>query len=145
MNKQRLSIVICAAIGALATFLPWVSIPFLGNINGTHGDGWITLALFAVPIILCFVIGDNQAPINAAIKWGTIFPGILNVAIGIWEIANIKKETTGVGEDNLFADAFVGSVSIGFGLYVLILAALLMIVFGLQAKVAAAPTQAPGQ
>lgn len=52
MNKQRLAILILAGLGALATFMPWVKAPIVGTINGTKGDGWITLALFAVPLVI---------------------------------------------------------------------------------------------
>ena len=52
MNKQRLAILIVAGLGALATFMPWVKAPIVGTINGTKGDGWITLVLFAVPLVI---------------------------------------------------------------------------------------------
>ena len=47
MHRQRLVIAVVAVIGMLATFMPWVSVPIAGTINGTKSDGWITLALFA--------------------------------------------------------------------------------------------------
>ncbi len=47
LHPQRLVTSIAAAVGGIATFLPWATVPILGTIDGTVGDGWITLGLFA--------------------------------------------------------------------------------------------------
>ena len=49
MNKQRLAILITAAVGALSTFMPWAKAPIVGSVPGTEiedGLGWISFGLF---------------------------------------------------------------------------------------------------
>ncbi len=38
-HLQRIAIVAAASLGLLATLLPWVSMPIIGRIYGTVGDG----------------------------------------------------------------------------------------------------------
>ncbi|MCP9752100.1 hypothetical protein EGI32_14120 [Ferruginibacter sp. HRS2-29] len=67
MNKQRKFILIAAAIGVIAMFLPWVSISVMGmsfgNVNGMHG--------FGILVFLCFLgcagitlVGDQTKPLD---------------------------------------------------------------------------------
>ena len=42
MHKQRMALMLAAAAGIVATFLPWATVMGM-TINGTVGDGWITL------------------------------------------------------------------------------------------------------
>jgi len=67
MNKQRKFILIAAAIGVIAMFLPWVSISMmgmsLGSVNGMHGGG--------ILVFLCFLacagitlVGDQTKPLD---------------------------------------------------------------------------------
>src|SRR5690606_11829727 len=62
-SRQRTALAITAAAGMLATFLPWVKAPIIGSIDGTAGDGWITLALFACSFALCFA-GNRSRSIS---------------------------------------------------------------------------------
>ena len=63
MHKQRLAIVIAAALGIVATFLPWVNIAFLGSVTGTNGDGWFTLILFIAALVIG-LLKDKSAPVT---------------------------------------------------------------------------------
>lgn len=72
MHKQRLFIVIAAAIGIISAFLPWVKVSFLGfstSASGIEGgDGWLSLALFAAAGGLAFVSGDRNAVLDGSMK-----------------------------------------------------------------------------
>lgn len=120
MNKQKLSILIASGLGALATFMPWVKAPIVGTISGTKGDGWMTLALFAVSIVLS-LLGDKTKKIEGGKLYGTIIPPIIAALIGIWKIIDFNSKMGDVG-DNPFAQALGASVSIEFGLYLVVLA-----------------------
>lgn len=114
MNKQRLAILIVAGLGALATFMPWVKLPFIGTINGTKGDGWITLILFAVPIVIS-LLNDKSTAIKGGLLYGAFIPGILAGLIGLWKIIALNSRMSNFG-GNPF-----GAVSIEFGLYLIVL------------------------
>ena len=120
MNKQRLAILIVAGLGALATFMPWVKAPIVGTINGTKGDGWITLVLFAVPLVIS-LLNDKTKVVKGGLLYGAIIPSVLAGVIGIWKIIDFNSTMSDVG-DNPFAKALSATVSIEFGLYLVVLA-----------------------
>ena len=67
VNKQKLAILIVAALGVIATFLPWAGV-FGLTVNGLHlGSksffGYANLVLYAVPIVLC-LLGDMSQPLE---------------------------------------------------------------------------------
>jgi hypothetical protein len=120
MNKQRLAILIASGLGALATFMPWVKAPIVGTISGTQGDGWITLVLFAVSIVLS-LMNDKTKKIEGSKLYGAIIPAVIAALVGIWKIIDFNSKMGDVG-DNPFAQALGASVSIEFGLYLVVLA-----------------------
>ena len=118
MNKQRLALAVASGLGAIATFLPWVTVPFMGSVNGTAGtDGWINLALFAVPLVLS-LLNDRSTPLTGGKLYGAIVPGILAGVIGIWKIIDCSGEM----------------VSIGVGLYIIALAGIAIPIAGFVVK-----------
>ena len=62
MSKQRKFILISAAVGIIAMFLPWVS--FFGfSMNGMHGDGFIVFLCFAGAGVVAF-LGDQTKTLD---------------------------------------------------------------------------------
>lgn len=120
MHKQRLAIVIAAALGAVATFLPWVDIAYLGSVSGTWGDGWFTLILY-IAVLVIGLLKDKSAPLTGGLMYGAIVPGILASIIGLYDFINITSRFSGRG-DNLFTAAVNSSISAGIGLYLVIAA-----------------------
>jgi hypothetical protein len=109
MNKQRLAILVTAGVGLLATFLPWASIPLLGiDEYGAEGDGWFTFAIFLVPVILSLQNDRTKALQGGKLRTAMIV-GIIAIIIGIWDMSSVSEEYEDV-------------VSIGIGLYLVILA-----------------------
>jgi hypothetical protein len=119
MNKQRLAILIVAGLGALATFMPWVKAPIIGSINGTKGDGWITLMLFVIPLIIS-LLNDKSKRLVGGLLYGAIVPGIIAGVIGAWKIFDFKSKMSSLA-NNPFGEAIESSVSIEFGLYLVVL------------------------
>lgn len=141
INSQRIAIAISAGIGILACFMPWVSLPIVGTVNGTSGDGLIFAGLLVIPLLLS-LLGDKTKQIDKKVKVATILIGILVIICGIFiEIAefNNKIETAkhvsnssinenSYGLDNSSRDiaknvsnAVISSAKIEFGLYLLII------------------------
>jgi hypothetical protein len=150
MNKQRLAILITAAVGALSTFMPWAKAPFIGSVPGTEiedGLGWISFGLFGIAIVLC-LLGDKQKKLSDAPLIGTILTSSLAALLGIsiiWRfyarIRKIKEEAieemsgspfAGAGEKII--DAAAKSTGIEFGLYFVVLAGILIPLFALLIK-----------
>ena len=126
MNQQRLAILIAAGLGALATFMPWIRAPFIGTIAGSQGDGWYTLALFSVAIVVS-LLSDKTKRIEGGALYAAIIPSIIAALIGIQKISHFSSMMADMKADmgdNPFAMALGATVSIEFGLYLLVLAGL---------------------
>lgn len=128
MNKQRLSILIVAGLGVLATFMPWVKAPIIGSISGTKGDGWVTFFLFAVPLVLS-LIKDRSKAIKGLQLYGAVVPGVLAAIIGIWKVIDFNAAMSEM-DDNPFAELLAAGVSVEYGLYLVILAGLALPICG---------------
>lgn len=114
-------------LGMLATFLPWASIPLIGTVNGTVGDGWITLALF-VPAAIAALLGDRSRAMGiGATTTISVLSGVAGF-IGAWKIVDLKVLMAEAPDDNPFAEAMASAVSVGVGLYALIIAGLTVVI-----------------
>jgi peptidoglycan/LPS O-acetylase OafA/YrhL len=60
MSKQRKMILIAAAVGVIAMFLPWWSVGIFGSVNGLHGEG--------ILIFLCFLAAGALAAMGDQTK-----------------------------------------------------------------------------
>ena len=83
MNKQRLIILISAAIGILAAFMPWRTAVIFGvtvsNSGVNLGPGIFSLLAF-IGILVIVLLGDRASTVSKKAKW-VIFA--LSVAIDI--------------------------------------------------------------
>jgi|APGre2960657404_1045060.scaffolds.fasta_scaffold06061_6 hypothetical protein len=114
MNKQRLSILIIGILGGIGTFLPWVTIPILGSVNGTEGDGLITLFLFLVPVAIS-LIKDRSKNLKGGLFYTAIISSVIAGIIGIYDLVNFKSGDLGLMR-----------LTMGPGLYVIAAAGLLL-------------------
>lgn len=120
-HVQRIAIIAAASFGILATFLPWVSLPILGTIYGTAGDGWITLCLFIPAVVLAFR-GDRLAPLTGGVRLGAAIPAGIAGLIGLAKIVQFKSKMAEAGDDNPFAAALSSAVQLRFGIFALVIA-----------------------
>lgn len=122
MNRQRLIILITAALGMSATFLPWITMPFdqdgySENITIMRGSdilfGWLTFSLYAISLIFG-ILKEKQKPLNGTALYKAIVPSILASLIGVFFKPIFFQENEGVlGVINI-----VGSI--GYGLWLVI-------------------------
>lgn len=63
MSKQRKFVLIAAAIGVIAMFLPWISLGFLGSVNGMHGEGILVFLCFLGAGGVC-LLGDQTKSLD---------------------------------------------------------------------------------
>lgn len=122
MSSQQVVLIVAAAAGMLGTFLPWINIPIRGSVAGTEGDGWITLAIFAIALLVTL---SGTPGIGRRIWIG--LAGVAAAVVGGYDAANIMaRKSELAAEGNRFAEALASSVSIGAGLYLVIVAGLVV-------------------
>jgi hypothetical protein len=123
MHKQRIALLVLALVGIGGTFLPWFTT--LGeSVNGTVGDGWMTLGLY-VPAVLMALVGNWKRSWQGSGFLLFAVPSLLASAVGIFDIANfyIKRGSGG-------PESFVLLLtSIGWGLYVVAAAGIVLVGF----------------
>ena len=130
MNKQKIVLVVIAAVGILATFMPWVNVPIVGSINGTQGGGpgWITLGLFAVALVVS-LLGDRSKALISPNLYGVVLPGAIAAIYAIYKIVKFRSAMGDMdGGDNPFAAALGSSVSVGVGLYLVALVGIALVI-----------------
>ena len=127
MEKNRLFIIISAAVAILSSFLPWASLN-AGNFgsyswNGLRGDGWFVI-IFAVVAIVLACLNDVKSSLQKGFAIGVIVSGALSTIVTLIDVFGVNK----------YAVDFNGyGVSIGFGLILALIASVAIIVAGLLA------------
>ena len=127
MEKNRLFIVISAAVAILGTFLPWASLNAgaFGSYswNGLRGDGWFVI-IFAVVAIVLACLNDVKSSLPKGFAIGVIVAGALSTIVTLIDVFGVNK----------YAVDFNGyGVSIGFGLILALIASIAIVVTGLLA------------
>lgn len=126
-GKNRLFIIISAAVAILSSFLPWASLNAgaFGSYswNGLHGDGWFVI-IFAVVAIVLACLNDVKSSLPKGFAIGVIVSGALSTIVTLIDLFGVNK----------YAVNFNGyGVSIGFGLILALIASIAIVVTGLLA------------
>ena len=127
MEKNRLFIIISAAVAILSSFLPWASLNAgaFGSYswNGLRGDGWFVI-IFAVVAIVLACLNDVKSSLPKGFAIGVIVAGALSTILTLIDVFGVNK----------YAVDFNGyGVSIGFGLILALIASIAIVVTGLLA------------
>ncbi len=127
MEKNRLFIIISAAVAILSSFLPWASLNAgaFGSYswNGLRGDGWFVI-IFAVVAIVLACLNDVKSSLPKGFAIGVIVAGALSTIVTLIDLFGVNK----------YAVDFNGyGVSIGFGLILALIASIAIVVTGLLA------------
>lgn len=127
MEKNRLFIIISAAVAILSSFLPWASLNAgaFGSYswNGLRGDGWFII-IFAVVAIVLACLNDVKSSLPKGFAIGVIVSGALSTIVTLIDLFGVNK----------YAVDFNGyGVSIGFGLILALIASIAIVVTGLLA------------
>jgi hypothetical protein len=125
MHKQRIVMLVAAALGAIACFLPWANLPIVGSLNGVGApEGKAAIVLFTIAAALT-VVGNRSVPLPAGIGAASSASGLLALVAGGWKLVDLNERISSISEqlkDNPFGAALASSVSIGVGLYLVVLA-----------------------
>ena len=127
MEKNRLFIIISAAVAILSSFLPWASLNAgaFGSYswNGLRGDGWFVI-IFAVVAIVLACLNDVKSSLPKGFAIGVIVSGALSTIVTLIDLFGVNK----------YAVNFNGyGVSIGFGLILALISSIAIVVTGLLA------------
>ena len=141
MHKQRLYVLIAAAAGMLGTFLPWVSLPFLGSVSGVNAgaDGWISFVFFGV-VVAMTLIGNRESLLEGYQFTLSVVFGAVGAIFGLWKIIDINSVMGGKGQGEM-GKAMGKMISVGFGLYLIVLAGIAVVVLALMLKKGEQKTQ----
>lgn len=127
MEKNRLFIIISAAVAILSSFFPWASLNAgaFGSYswNGLRGDGWFVI-IFAVVAIVLACLNDVKSSLPKGFAIGVIVSGALSTIVTLIDLFSVNK----------YAVDFNGyGVSIGFGLILALIASIAIVVTSLLA------------
>ena len=127
MEKNRLFIIISAAVAILSSFLPWASLNAGAfgsySVNGLNGDGWFILILAVVALVLA-CLSDVKSSMPKGLAIGVIVSGAIATVVALIDVFGVNKYTAN----------FNGyGVSIGFGLILALIASIAIVVTGLLA------------
>ncbi len=81
MNKQRKFVLIAAAVGIIACFLPWFSVSVFGyssSVNGMHSWGFLAFIAFIGAGVVAF-LGDQTKPMAQTFWFVALACGALSV------------------------------------------------------------------
>jgi|GEM_PF-1725655 len=124
MHKQRLSLVISAAVGIIATFLPFMKTWFysVSLIETRDGSGYVVLALFAICIIITLV-GNRTVAMTKVHLAGAIIAGVLpGLLLLLFVISRVNDDLA----------KFLTNFDIGF--YAILIASAAILILGLFIK-----------
>ena len=121
LNKQRKIIIIGAALGLIACFLPWFSYG-VGSVNGMNGIGVLAFILFILAGLLALA-GDQQANIPSKMWLAVLAAGVVNICIIGYLIIRWESAMSGVSSEESVA---FGSVGLSFGIWAAIAAAIIV-------------------
>lgn len=118
MHKQRRFVLILAAVGIIAVFLPWVKVGGIFgdslNANGFSGVGIIVfLCLVAVAVIA--LMGDQKKAEERTMWMITLLAGFIALLFGIIKYSQISGTSLGI-------------VTAGYGLWIALAASLAVII-----------------
>ena len=126
MNNQRISLLVISAIGILATFMPWSSVPILGSMNGINTTiGKFSIIFFIFPLVVC-LIGNKSKELKKSSHYIIIISSVIAVMLdSIQLLVLILKPQSENPLDILISE----QIRIGFGLYLAILSGIMLPVF----------------
>jgi hypothetical protein len=120
VHRQRIAILLIAAVGTAGTFLPWMTIAG-ASVGSPGNDGWITLGLFAAAAVTALA-GDRRSSWRGGGFIAVAVPALLASAVGVYHFANLALRRPAPGEINLLALA-----SPGVGLYLVTAAGIVLV------------------
>jgi len=86
LNKQRIVIVACAALGIIAAFIPWVSVSVFGIRQSIGFQYGVISFVFFIPPVVLAVLGDRSTELTGGrFKAALITAGLA----GLWGFAKI--------------------------------------------------------
>jgi len=113
MNKQRIAVLVASSVGLLSFFLPWVSIPIYGSMNGADGErSWFIFGAFLIAIVLSLV-GNRKKHFDNVTKYIIAALGVVAIVLSLLQIGDIMSANT--------ATSLIRA-EIGIGLYLEVIA-----------------------
>ncbi len=91
IHKQRIIILVLAAIGIVSIFLPWIKGADGGFISGIAGKGfqsWGALLCLIATLVIC-LYGEKQVPLDGLMKYIAIALCGVAALLGIYKVLDV--------------------------------------------------------
>lgn len=129
MTNKSLSI-LASILGIASAFMPWIYYPKPDmSLAGYVGDGIIVILFFIVTLIIDLVSLKSKKQGGIFALSFPIVTGIISGSMAIFKILSLKKENGGFVSENYAVNNAISNYEVGYGLYVLLLASILLILF----------------
>lgn len=124
MHPQRIAICICALLGALSAFMPWIDVPILPSKSGTELCGWISFTLYLIAIVVSMLprLKDSLSDFQL---FAVITPAMLASVTIIWQMLNLREEY-GAIVNNPISKALDFEIEYELGFYLSLLSGILI-------------------
>lgn len=122
MNRQRFAVFFVAAMGVVATFLPWYRIEGLGVVSGFSSSGWFTFIMFAA-IMLLVLRKNPKEDMTMGISWCTTIVGLLAMFVVLWRVIDVYFAQEGMFSLGGNMSGIMGSqVHVAYGAWLVVAA-----------------------
>lgn len=130
---NRIGVLIASAVGIISTFLPWVYFPNAANaaLSGVVGDGVLVI------IMLVLVLGYEIIQLfkrEESTHWFrhiSLVVGVLTSILALYKIIKFTNDTSIPNTENYIANQALAGAELGYGLYLLLGASLLLVLLKL--------------
>lgn len=142
LHPQRIALLIASGVGLIGCLLPWGTLPMVGTVNGTQGDGIIDMILFAVVIVFALV-GKRPHALDKT-RYAVAAIGALIAFFAIYILNNFQSKIDGALQaaktgnelaDGIASAVVANSAHLDYGIYLVAIAAITIIVFALASKI----------
>lgn len=138
MHKQRFIIAISALVGLLSVFLPWVSVSAFGmhlnsnafGISSSQTAAYITIILFGIMALISF-LGHRLEPLKLASIYALVVASGLALCHASYDILTWNGKVNEIKGRLAQASTTKVTGTVGIGLYIILLAALVVLIMGL--------------
>ena len=125
LSSVRITMAIVSVAGALGTFMPWIHVPIMGALDGTRGDGWISFFAFASATAVC-LLPSPRVQLQKGGRTAVCILGFGSCALGLNVVLRLSEIMKPGDDDGPISSAFTKSVSIGMGVWLIVVSGALL-------------------
>lgn len=127
MHIQKIILLIAVVVGIISIFLPWFSLPIVGETKGTDLDFiWLGALIYATSLLNIFT-GRQSSPLTSRQRILTAVKGGVLAGYGYLKYVEFKTDINNKGDGNFVARAISDTVTMEYGIMMFIAAGIVMV------------------